>query len=240
MLVSETPLSGTAMLGNRVLIIEDDDGTAGELARILEGAGIASDREATLADGLARAEEAAYGLIILDRMLPGGDGLDIIPRLRGNGSGTAVMVLSALGRTVNRVEGLDRGADDYLAKPFEPEELIARARAMLRRVAAQPAADLITLGDIEIHLKARTVHRRGRHVPLSPKEFKLMKFFADHPGQVLTRMMLLERVWNLRFDPQTNVVDVHVGRLRKKLEAAGEPAVIRTERGTGYIFEPTA
>jgi two-component system OmpR family response regulator len=228
------------MHGNRVLIIEDDDGTAGELARILAGAGIASDRASTLAEGLERARGEAYGLIILDRMLPGGDGLDIIPQLRGEGRGTAVMVLSALGRTVNRVDGLDRGADDYLAKPFEPEELIARARAMLRRVAAQPAADLLTLGDIEIHLKARTVHRRGRHVPLSPKEFKLMKTFADHPGEILTRMMLLERVWNLRFDPQTNVVDVHVGRLRKKLEGAGEPPVIRTERGTGYIFEPSA
>lgn len=228
------------MAGNRVLIIEDDDGTAGELARILEGAGIVSDRAASLAEGLERAADETYGLILLDRMLPGGDGLDIIPQLRGDGRGTAVMVLSALGRTVNRVEGLDRGADDYLAKPFEPDELIARARAMLRRVAAQPGADLVTLGDIEIHLKARTVHRRGRHVALSPKEFKLMKFFADHPGEVLTRMMLLERVWNLRFDPQTNVVDVHVGRLRKKLEAAGEPPVIRTERGTGYIFEPSA
>jgi two-component system OmpR family response regulator len=240
MQISETSAFGTAMHGNRVLIIEDDDGTAGELARILGDAGMANDRAATLADGLACAERGGYGLIILDRMLPGGDGLDIVPQLRGQGDGTAVLVLSALGRTVNRVEGLDRGADDYLAKPFEPEELIARARAMLRRVAAQPAADLLTLGDIEIHLKARTVHRRGRHVPLSPKEFKLMKTFADHPGEVLTRMMLLERVWNLRFDPQTNVVDVHVGRLRKKLEAAGEPAVIRTERGTGYIFEPTA
>jgi two-component system OmpR family response regulator len=240
MQTSESFLSGTVMAGNRVLIIEDDDGTAGELARILEGAGIVSDRAASLAEGLERAADETYGLILLDRMLPGGDGLDIIPQLRGDGRGTAVMVLSALGRTVNRVEGLDRGADDYLAKPFEPDELIARARAMLRRVAAQPGADLVTLGDIEIHLKARTVHRRGRHVALSPKEFKLMKFFADHPGEVLTRMMLLERVWNLRFDPQTNVVDVHVGRLRKKLEAAGEPPVIRTERGTGYIFEPSA
>jgi two-component system OmpR family response regulator len=238
MLLSENHRSSGAMVGNRVLIIEDDDGTAGELGRILDGAGMPSDRAATLDDGIARANAAEYRLIILDRMLPGGDGLDIIPRLRGEGRRVAVMVLSALGRTANRVEGLDRGADDYLAKPFEPEELIARARAMLRRTAGEPTADLITYGDIEIHTKARTVHRRGRYIALSPKEFKLMKTFADHAGEVLTRMMLLERVWNLHFDPQTNVVDVHVGRLRRKLEAAGEPPVIRTERGSGYIFEP--
>ncbi len=226
------------MAGNRVLIIEDDDATAGELGRILDGAGLACDRVASVNEGLAKVRATPYGLIVLDRMLPDGDGLDIVGRLRGEGRQSAVLVLSALGRTVNRVEGLDRGADDYLAKPFEAEELIARARAMLRRVAATGAGDLVTYGDIEIHAKARTVHRRGRYIALSPKEFKLMKTFADNAGEVLTRSMLLELVWNLHFDPQTNVVDVHVGRLRRKLEAAGEPPVIRTARGSGYIFEP--
>jgi len=221
-----------------VLIIEDDHETAAELGRVMAGAGFASECANTLDSGIARATAGDYQLVLLDRMLPGGDGLDVIERLRGNGRRAGILVLSALGRTANRVEGLDRGADDYVAKPFEADELVARARAVLRRLAAAPAADLLTFGDLEIHVKARTVHRAGRHVPLSPKEFRLMKTFADHAGEVLTRTMLLERVWNLHFDPQTNVVDVHVGRLRRKLEANGEPAVIHTARGTGYIFQP--
>jgi two-component system OmpR family response regulator len=221
-----------------VLIIEDDHATAAELGRVLDGAGFASDFADTLDGGIERATSGNYQLVLLDRMLPGGDGLDVIPRIRANGKRTGVLVLSALGRTTNRVEGLDKGADDYLAKPFEAEELIARARAVIRRLAGAPAPDLITFGDIEIHVKARTLHRAGTHVPLSPKEFKLMKTFADHAGEVLTRSMLLEIVWNLHFDPQTNVVDVHVGRLRRKLEANGRSQVIHTARGTGYIFRP--
>ena len=222
----------------KVLVIEDDGETAAEVHRVLAGAGFGVDRAATLDEGVASARVGDYRLVVLDRMLPGGDGLDIIERLRGDGRRTGVLVLSALGRTVNRVEGLDRGADDYLAKPFEADELLARARAVLRRLHATPSDEIATFGDIEIHVKARTVHRAGRHVPLSPKEFTLMKTFADHAGETLTRSMLLERVWNLHFDPQTNVVDVHVGRLRRKLEAGGGPPVIRTERGTGYVFEP--
>lgn len=225
---------------NRVLVIEDDGETAAEITRVLAGAGFGVDRAATLADGFAGAATGDYRLIVLDRMLPGGDGLDIVDRLRGAGRRTGILVLSALGRTVNRVEGLDRGADDYLAKPFDADELVARARAVLRRLSLAPSAESLAFGDLEIHLKARTVHRGGRHVPLSPKEFTLMRTFADHAGEVLTRSMLLERVWNLHFDPQTNVVDVHVGRLRRKLEAGGEAPVIRTERGTGYVFEPSA
>jgi two-component system OmpR family response regulator len=223
-----------------VLIIEDDQETAVELGRVLAGAGFASDFASTLDSGISQASQGDYQLVLLDRMLPGGDGLDIIERLRGNGRRPGILVLSALGRTGNRVEGLDRGADDYLAKPFDGDELVARARAVLRRLAAAPSSDLLRFGDIEIHMKARTVHRAGRHVPLSPKEFRLMKTFADHAGEVLTRTMLLERVWNLHFDPQTNVVDVHVGRLRRKLEAHGETAVIHTARGSGYIFQPAS
>jgi two-component system OmpR family response regulator len=223
----------------RILLVEDDAATAAEVVRVLGGAGFTVDRAASLEDGVAQAGKSAYGLVVLDRMLPGGDGLDAIDALR-SGKRTGVLVLSALGRTVNRVEGLDRGADDYLSKPFEGDELIARVRAVLRRLANAPSPELLTYGDIEIHVKARTVHRDGRHIPLSPKEFRLMKIFADHAGEVLTRTMLLERVWNLHFDPQTNVVDVHVGRLRRKLETGGKPAVIHTARGTGYVFEPMA
>ncbi len=221
-----------------VLIIEDDHATAAEIGRVLDGAGFASDHAATLDSGIARATEGNYHLVLLDRMLPGGDGLDVIERIRANGKRTGVLVLSALGRTTNRVEGLDRGADDYLAKPFEADELIARARAVIRRLAAAPSPEILSFGDIEIHAKARTVHRGGKHIALSPKEFKLMKTFADHVGEVLTRTMLLEMVWNLHFDPQTNVVDVHVGRLRRKLEVNGQSQVIHTARGTGYIFRP--
>jgi two-component system OmpR family response regulator len=223
----------------RILLVEDDAATAAEVVRVLGGAGFTVDRAASIEDGVAQAGKSAYGLVVLDRMLPGGDGLDAIDALR-SGRRTGVLVLSALGRTVNRVEGLDRGADDYLSKPFEGDELIARVRAVLRRLANAPSPELLTYGDIEIHVKARTVHRDGRHIPLSPKEFRLMKIFADHAGEVLTRTMLLERVWNLHFDPQTNVVDVHVGRLRRKLETGGKPPVIHTARGTGYVFEPMA
>lgn len=222
----------------KVLVIEDDRQTAADIARVLAGASFMVDQASTLAEGTARASVGEYDLIVLDRMLPGGDGLDVIDRLKGGTRRAGILVLSALGRTVNRVEGLDRGADDYLAKPFEADELLARVRAVLRRLEAVRSADILAFGDIEIHMKARTVHRSGRHIPLSPKEFTLMKTFADHAGELLTRTMLLERVWNLHFDPQTNVVDVHVGRLRRKLEARGETPVIRTERGSGYIFEP--
>jgi two-component system OmpR family response regulator len=224
----------------KVLVVEDDMATAAEVHRVLCAAGFAVDRAGSIDDAKSAATDNDYRLIVLDRMLPGGDGIDAIETLRGEGRQTGILVLSALGRTVNRVEGLDRGADDYLAKPFEADELLARVRAILRRLEATPAQGMSVHGDIEIHLKARTVHRAGRHVPLSPKEFTLMKTFADHAGEILTRSMLLERVWNLHFDPQTNVVDVHVGRLRRKLEAGGEPPVIRTERGAGYIFEPVA
>jgi len=222
-----------------VLIIEDDRQTASEIGQILAGAGFATDFADSLDGGIAQAAAGDYQLVLLDRMLPGGDGLDVIETLRGGGKRTGVLVLSALGRTTNRVEGLDRGADDYLAKPFEADELLARARAVLRRLAASPAPDLLSFGDIEIHAKARTVHRNGKHIALSPKEFKLMMTFAEHAGEMLTRSMLLELVWNLHFDPQTNVVDVHVGRLRRKLEVDGQTPVIQTERGSGYIFQPT-
>jgi two-component system OmpR family response regulator len=229
------------MMGDQpmsVLIIEDDHTTAAELGRVLNGAGFASDFADTLDTGMERATSGNYQLVLLDRMLPGGDGLDVIERIRATGKRTGVLVLSALGRTTNRVEGLDKGADDYLAKPFDAEELVARARAVVRRLTATPLPDHVSFGDIEIHVKARTVHRAGKHVPLSPKEFKLMRTFADHAGELLTRTMLLEIVWNLHFDPQTNVVDVHVGRLRRKLEANGQTQVIHTARGTGYIFRP--
>jgi two-component system OmpR family response regulator len=226
----------TAM--DRILIIEDDPETAAAIRAEAEALGCQTDHRDTLPAGIEAATTDHYNVIVLDRMLPGGDGVDAMARIRAGGSTALILILSALGRAANRVEGLEKGADDYLPKPFEPEELRARLRALLRRGTIQVLDnDLLAFGDVEIRLKARTVHVKRSHVPTSPKEFELITYFARNAGQVVTRMQLLENVWNLHFDPGTNVVDVHVGRLRRKLEEAGATA-IQTARGEGYIFAP--
>ena len=223
---------------DRILIIEDDADTAAAVRALVEGMGCAADHCDTLEAGIAAAVSAPYKVIVLDRMLPGGDGVQAMARIRAGGSQALILILSALGRAANRVEGLEKGADDYLPKPFEADELRARVRALLRRGTMQVLDnDLLVFGELEIRLKARTVHVRRAHVPVSPKEFELITYFASNAGQVVTRMQLLENVWNLHFDPGTNVVDVHVGRLRRKLEEAGSPA-IQTARGEGYVFAP--
>ena len=222
----------------RILIVEDDAETATAVRAVVEGMGCSADHCDTLEAGIAAATSAPYKVIVLDRMLPGGDGVEAMARIRAGGSTALILILSALGRAANRVEGLEKGADDYLPKPFEPEELRARLRALLRRGTIQVLDnDLMAFGDLEIRLKARTVHVRRAHVPVSPREFELLCYFASNAGQVVTRMQLLENVWNLHFDPGTNVVDVHVGRLRRKLEEAGSQA-IQTARGEGYVFAP--
>lgn len=223
---------------DRILIIEDDPETAAAIRAEAEALGCQTDHRDTLPSGIEAATTAKYNVIVLDRMLPGGDGVDAMARIHAGGSTALILILSALGRAANRVEGLEKGADDYLPKPFEPEELRARLRALLRRGTIQVLDnDLLAFGDVEIRLKARTVHVKRTHVPTSPKEFELITYFARNAGQVVTRMQLLENVWNLHFDPGTNVVDVHVGRLRRKLEEAGATA-IQTARGEGYIFAP--
>lgn len=223
---------------DRILIVEDDAETAAAVAAEVTALGCHPEWRATLADGLAEAIAGDYRVIVLDRNLPGGDGVDAMARMRAGGCRALILVLSALGRAAQRVEGLEKGADDYLPKPFEPEELRARLRALLRRGAIEVLDnDLMAFGDLEIRLKARTVHVRRSHVAVSPKEFELITYLARNAGQVVTRMQLLENVWNLRFDPGTNVVDVHVGRLRRKLEEAGSHA-IQTARGEGYVFAP--
>jgi two-component system OmpR family response regulator len=223
---------------DRILIIEDDPETAAAIRAEAEALGCQTDHRDTLPSGIEAATTGQYKVIVLDRMLPGGDGVDAMARIRAGGSTALILILSALGRAANRVEGLEKGADDYLPKPFEPDELRARLRALLRRGTIQVLDnDLLAFGDVEIRLKARTVHVRRAHVAVSPKEFDLITYFARNAGQVVTRMQLLENVWNLHFDPGTNVVDVHVGRLRRKLEEAGS-AAIQTARGEGYIFAP--
>ena len=223
---------------DRILIVEDDAATAEAVAGEVRALACEPVIRGTLDDGLAEAAKGGFKVIVLDRMLPGGDGVEAIARLKAAGSEALILVLSALGRAAQRVEGLEKGADDYLPKPFEPEELRARLRALLRRATMQVLDnDLMAFGDLEIRLKARTVHVKREHVAVSPREFELIVFLAQNAGHVVTRLQLLEKVWNLHFDPGTNVVDVHVGRLRRKLEEAGSQA-IQTARGEGYVFAP--
>ena len=186
------------------------------------------------ASGFQAALSGGYDLLIFDRMLPDAEGLELVEKLRAKGVETPVLMLTALGSSENKTEGYQRGADDYLAKPFKSEELIARAGALLRRTRGRVRTDLQSFEDIHLHLKARTAHRGERHLKLSPKEFDLLKYFVDNQDHLITRDMLLRHVWNLHFDPGTNVVDVNVGRLRRKLEDGGEGHILHTIRGMGY------
>ncbi|WHO41214.1 response regulator transcription factor [Sphingobium sp. AP49] len=217
-----------------VLLVEDDPAARANIVEILAGADMAVDAVDDGAEGLRRAGSGRYDVVILDRMLPHLSGLDVVTRMRVAGIGAPVLMLSALGRSEHRVEGLESGVDDYMAKPFEPNELVARVRALRRRAGQRRQDAILLFGDLECHVKARTAHRRGRHVPLSPKEFALFRFLMEHAGEVVTREMLLRHVWKLSFDPQTNVVDVNVGRLRRKLEEGFDSAVLETVWGTGY------
>lgn len=220
----------------RILIIEDDTVTAREISASLERSGFCVDHSDTLAGGITRVTQQPFDAVVLDRLLPDGDGAQVIDQLRAVRPGLMVLVVSALGKPSSRIEGLDLGADDYLAKPFDPQELGARLRALLRRAGAQDD-DLMQFGALQIRRKARTVHAGDTHIPLSPREFDLLMFFARNHGDVVSRMQLLEHVWNLHFDPQTNVVDVHVSRLRRKLEASLAGPVLHTARGQGYVFD---
>jgi two-component system OmpR family response regulator len=182
------------------------------------------------------ATSEAWDVIVTDRMLPGPDGLTILRTLRASGIATPVLVLTALGEVEKRVEGLDAGADDYLAKPFAFSELRARIAALARRPAASGDPVTLQAGDIEMDLLKRTVRRAGKPVELMPTEMRLLEFMLRRPGQVLTKTMLLEGVWELNFDPSTNLVEVHVSRLRRKLAVEGLPVPIQTIRGVGYML----
>ncbi len=219
----------------RCLIIEDDEENANYIARELKDLGyqtkIARDGRA----GMELATTASWEVIILDRMLPNEvDGLSILTALRGMGNKTPVLVLSALSALDQRVRGLKAGGDDYLTKPFAISELAARAEALIRRSSSVAESRKLEIADLSLDLASRRVERAGRLITLQPREFRLLAYFMMNPDRVLTRTMLLESVWDYRFDPQTNVIDVHVSRLRGKLEAAGERPLIHTERGTGY------
>lgn len=217
-----------------VLLVEDDAVARATITAILGGADMLVEQAEDGAAGLQRAGAGTHDVIILDRMLPNLTGIDVVTRMRSAGINVPVLMLSALGRSEHRVEGLESGVDDYLAKPFEPDELVARVRALWRRASRRSHEPVLLFGDLECHVKARTVFRQGRHLPLSPKEFELFRYLMDHAGEVVTREMLLRHVWKLSFDPQTNVVDVNVGRLRRKLEEGFDSPVLETVWGTGY------
>lgn len=217
-----------------ILLIEDDPQTADAIAAMLSRAGVTSARADDGESGLTLAGDTAIDVIILDRMLPGLSGIDVVTRLRAAGIEKPVLMLSALGRAEHRIEGLDGGVDDYLAKPFAPEELIARVRALHRRTTVQARHPVLINGDLELHVRARTAHRAGRHLGLSPKEFDLLRYLMENAGEVVTREMLLRCVWKLNFDPQTNVIDVNLVRLRRKLEDGFDTGCLETVRGSGY------
>ncbi|SFF74382.1 DNA-binding response regulator, OmpR family, contains REC and winged-helix (wHTH) domain [Novosphingobium sp. CF614] len=224
----------TGMSGLNILYIEDDARAASQVEELAAHSGDRVTWAPTGNAGLMRAGVERFDVIVLDRMLPDLDGITILSRLRESGIGTPVLMLSALGRTTDRAEGLDAGADDYLAKPFEGQELLARLRALHRRASGREHSAVILYGSFECHVKARTAFRDNRHLPLSPKEFELFRYFMENAGEVLTREMLLRDVWKMNFDPQTNVVDVNIGRLRRKLEEGFDRPALETIWGSGY------
>jgi two-component system OmpR family response regulator len=219
----------------KVLVIEDDDGTAEEIVTALDDRGYILDRAADGTDGLQRARSNSWDALVVDRMLPGLDGLAVIETLRGEGIRTPVLVLSALNAVNDRVRGLRAGGDDYLAKPFALSELAARLEALLRR-PADPRETLLRVGPLELDLLARKARRGHRELDLLPREFLLLEYMMRREGQVLTRAMLLENVWNYRFVPQTNLVDVHIGRLRRKVDPPDEHPMILSVRGAGFML----
>ena len=227
-------MSDRMVMSYKVLLVEDDATTADYIAKGLAEEGFTVDRAGDGRDGLFMATEASHDAIILDRMLPGMDGMAVLAALRAAGIETPVMILSALATADERVKGLTSGSDDYLAKPFAFAELLARLRIMLRRGKAGQVETRLTCGDLEVDLLSRKAARGSRSVDLQPREFRLLEYMMRHRGEVVTRTMLLEGVWDYHFDPGTNVIDVHISRLRRKIDEDGEPPLIHTVRGAGY------
>ena len=219
----------------RILLVEDDTDLAGEAGAELESLGHDVTRLTTAEAGLEAARAGGFNLLVVDRMLPGLDGLSLIEQLRAQALTMPVLVVSALDAVDDRVRGLKAGGDDYLTKPFALVELAARVEALLRR-PADTRETVLRRGALEVDLIERTVRRGGELVELLPREFRLLVYLMRRPGQLVTRDMLLEDVWHYRFLPQTNLVDVHLGKLRRKIDAPGEPSVIQSVRGAGFIF----
>ncbi|WP_127901137.1 response regulator transcription factor [Solirhodobacter olei] len=218
----------------RILLVEDDAGTAAFVVRGLREAGHVCDHLADGQDGLFHAAREDYDLVIADRMLPGLDGLSMVRALRGAGNRTPVLFLTAVGGVDDRVEGLEAGGDDYLVKPFAFAELMARVNALARRPPLQQVQTLLKVADLELDLVRRTARRAGQELDLLPKEFTLLEVLMRNAGRVVTRTMLLERVWDFHFDPKTTVVETHISRLRAKIDKPFPVALLQTIKNAGY------
>lgn len=230
------------MSGTRILIIEDDAETAGYLAKAFGELGYVTDVARDGLDGYALARDDRFDVLIVDRMLPKMDGLSLIGALREQKVHTPVLILSALGQVDDRVKGLRAGGDDYLSKPYALAELLARVEVLARRKASGTGSEPTSyrVGNLELDRLSHKLTRAGRDVPLQPREFRLLEYLMRHAGQVVTRTMLLENVWDYHFDPQTNVIDVHVSRLRAKIDKGPEPPLLHTVRGAGYMIRDGA
>jgi two-component system OmpR family response regulator len=222
----------------RILIIEDDREAASYLVKAFREAGHVADHAADGEDGLAMASDGPYDVLIIDRMLPKKDGLSVIADLRAAGRQTPALILSALGQVDDRVKGLRAGGDDYLPKPYSFSELLARVEVLSRRRAAGAPETVYRVGDLELDRLSHRVSRGGEELILQPREFRLLEYLMKNAGQVVTRTMLLEHVWDYHFDPQTNVIDVHVSRLRAKIDKGFDRPLIHTIRGAGYTVRP--
>ena len=224
-------------MGMKILVIEDDREASEYLEKALGEAGhnahVARDGET----GFMLAADGDYDVLVVDRMLPKRDGLSVIAGLRARGVETPVLILSALGEVDDRVTGLRAGGDDYLTKPYAFTELLARVEVLQRRTGSKDVETVYRAGDLELDRLSHSVKRAGKEIPLQPREFRLLEYLMRHAGQVVTRTMLLENVWDYHFDPQTNVIDVHVSRLRSKIEKGFETPVLHTVRGAGYMLK---
>lgn len=222
----------------RLLVVEDDASTRDYVAKGFEQLGWTVERHDNGEDGLELARHSAFDLIILDRNLPGLDGLDLLKTVRAGGVDTPIIILSAIAHVDERVKGLRAGGDDYVTKPFHFSELHARADAVLKRKAPEATLRILTCADLEMQLTSRRVTRGGREIALLPREFKLLEYFLRHKEQVVTRTMLLEGVWDYRNEPHTSIIDTHVSRLRKKIDEGFDAPLLHTLRGVGYRLSP--
>jgi two-component system OmpR family response regulator len=226
----------------RILVIEDDREALAYLVKAFRETGHSADQAADGLDGYAMARDGDYDVLVVDRMLPKLDGLSLIRSLREQKVETPVLILSALGQVDDRVKGLRAGGDDYLPKPYSFSELLARAEVLARRRSGGKSGEPTSyrVGDLELDRLSHRVTRGGQDIPLQPREFRLLEYLVRHAGQVVTRTMLLEHVWDYHFDPQTNVIDVHVSRLRAKIDKGFASPLIHTVRGAGYMVRDGA
>ncbi len=223
-----------------ILLIEDDQSVAEFVEKGFIDKGQIITHAATGTDGLGLAKDEVYDAIIIDRMLPEIDGLSIVKALRDEGDTTPILILSALGEVSDRIDGLKVGADDYLAKPFDFEELYTRIEVLVRRRDIDSPVTRLKVADLELDLLAHEVQRAGQKLSLQPREFRLLEYLMRNAGQIVTRTMLLENVWDYHFDPQTNVIDVHVSRLRQKIDKDFDKPLLHTVRGSGYVLNTSS